>query len=127
MNGTTTIPTVKHAVAEFYGLQPADLDGRKLVRRYTWPRQVAMTLARELTHRSMPAIGEAFGGRDHSTVYLALNAVYGRSAQDKEIARDVDKLRQALKFERESWLDRFKAERQACDAVATFLRSLEHG
>lgn len=64
--------TILHGVAEAFGLKAADLTGHSRLRQAAWPRRVAMLLARELTGLTTTEIGEAFGGRDHSTVIHAL-------------------------------------------------------
>ena len=66
---------IKAVVAEYYGLSPKDLVGKKRTRNIARPRQMAMALVRELTNKSYPDIGQDFGGRDHSTVMYACEKV----------------------------------------------------
>jgi hypothetical protein len=61
-------------VADYYGLQIKDLLSKRRTRSLARPRQMAMALAKELTEHSLPEIGDAFGGRDHTTVLHACKA-----------------------------------------------------
>jgi chromosomal replication initiator protein len=61
-----------------------------------WPRQVAMSLVRDLTDESLPAIGRAFGGRNHATVHNALQRVSDRLADDQEAVEIIGQLRRQL-------------------------------
>ena len=63
---------VMSAVSDYYGVTPEDLKSSRRNREITVPRQVAMYLTREMTGLSLPSIGRAFGGRDHSTVLYRL-------------------------------------------------------
>lgn len=62
-------------MAEYYKITVADLTSKRRSREVTYPRQIAMYLARELTDCSLPKIGEAFGGRDHTTVMHAIDKI----------------------------------------------------
>jgi len=75
-----SIDLIQQVVARHYGLKIIDLKAKKRTRTVTYPRQIAMYLARELTDASLPKIGEEFGGRDHTTVIHA----YEKIAKDKE-------------------------------------------
>lgn len=66
-----TIQDIQQKVGEFYGLKIEDFKARKRTKSVAFPRQIAMYLAREMTDFSLPKIGEAFGGRDHTTVIHA--------------------------------------------------------
>ena len=70
-----TIENIQKVVAEYYKIKVSDLLSKRRSRSVTRPRQVAMALAKELTTHSLPEIGEAFGGRDHTTVLHATRAV----------------------------------------------------
>src|SRR3990167_5198148 len=70
-----TIENIQRTVAEFYKIKVADLLSKRRNRSVTRPRQVAMALAKELTTHSLPEIGDAFGGRDHTTVLHACRKV----------------------------------------------------
>ena len=65
------IELIQHEVCRYFGISRADLVGASRSKGFAYPRQVAMYLSRELTDESLPAIGKAFGGRDHSTVMHA--------------------------------------------------------
>jgi len=70
---------------------------KKRVRSLARPRQVAMALAKELTSMSLPDIGEAFGGRDHTTVLHACRKIQELSETDADVARDYAILLQMLR------------------------------
>ncbi len=63
-----TIDNIQKTVAEYYKIKVADLLSKRRSRSVARPRQMAMALAKELTNHSLPEIGDAFGGRDHTTV-----------------------------------------------------------
>ncbi|RKZ34177.1 MAG: chromosomal replication initiator protein DnaA [Gammaproteobacteria bacterium] len=67
-NKLVTIENIQKAVAQYYKIRVADLVSKRRTRSIARPRQVAMALAKELTNHSLPEIGDAFGGRDHTTV-----------------------------------------------------------
>jgi chromosomal replication initiator protein len=69
--------------------------------RIAWPRQVAIHLSRELTHASLPAIGAAFGGRNHATVLHACKRVAERVHSDQQIGDELADLTAAVHAERE--------------------------
>jgi len=70
-----TIENIKKTVAEYYKIKVADLMSKRRSRSVARPRQVAMALAKELTNKSFPEIGESFGGRDHTTVLYACRKI----------------------------------------------------
>ena len=70
-----TIENIQKTVAEYYKLRVADLVSKRRTRSIARPRQIAMALAKELTNHSLPEIGDAFGGRDHTTVLHACRKV----------------------------------------------------
>jgi chromosomal replication initiator protein len=70
-----TIENIQKTVAEYYKIRVADLLSKRRSRSITRPRQVAMALAKELTNHSLPEIGDAFGGRDHTTVLHACRVI----------------------------------------------------
>jgi chromosomal replication initiator protein len=82
--GPPTIERIQDFVAEAFGLTREELLSPVRTARVAWPRQVAMYLAREHTHETLPAIGARFGGRDHSTVVHACKRATGRIATDPE-------------------------------------------
>ena len=94
-----TIQDIQQKVGEFYGLRMEDFKARKRTKAVAFPRQVAMYLSRELTDYSLPKIGEAFGGRDHTTVIHAHEKISMSLREDQELARILqnitDKIKQA--------------------------------
>lgn len=87
---------IQELVAVSYGLHPRSMTSSNRESRITWPRQIAMYLTHELTKRSLSAIGEAFGGRHHTTVIHAIRAVEQRMKDDPIDRADVLALRKAL-------------------------------
>ncbi|MDX6699000.1 MAG: chromosomal replication initiator protein [Solirubrobacteraceae bacterium] len=79
-----TVAVIQAAVAQECGLDVDDLVSPSRAARVSWPRQLAMYLARELTDATLPAIGRAFGGRDHATVLYAVKRVRERIAADPD-------------------------------------------
>lgn len=92
------IVNIQKTVAEYYKIRVADLLSAKRTRSITRPRQVAMTLARELTKHSLPEIGNAFGGRDHTTVLHATNKVKSLREEDSVMEEDFKNLLRILSF-----------------------------
>ena len=92
-----TVEGIQEEVCRHYGLSIAELVGDKRDKRVVVPRQVAMYLARELTQSSLPALGRAFGGRDHTTVMYAVNKVGGQMSDEGEIFAAVQSLTHRLK------------------------------
>ena len=70
-----TIENIQKTVADYYKVRMADLLSKRRSRSVARPRQVAMALAKELTSHSLPEIGDAFGGRDHTTVLHACKRI----------------------------------------------------
>ena len=70
-----TIENIQKTVAEYYKVKIADLLSKRRSRSVARPRQMAMALAKELTNHSLPEIGDAFGGRDHTTVMHACRKI----------------------------------------------------
>ncbi|MFE8070412.1 chromosomal replication initiator protein DnaA [Marinobacteraceae bacterium S3BR75-40.1] len=83
-----SIDNIQRTVAEYYKIKVADLLSKRRTRSVTRPRQVAMALAKELTNHSLPEIGDAFGGRDHTTVLHACKKVNELQEQDASIRED---------------------------------------
>ncbi|WP_295881399.1 chromosomal replication initiator protein DnaA [uncultured Thiohalocapsa sp.] len=83
-----TIDNIQKTVANYYKLRVSDLTSAKRTRNIARPRQVAMALAKELTKASLPEIGDAFGGRDHSTVIHATRKIEALRASDTMIEED---------------------------------------
>ena len=91
-----TIENIQKAVAEYYKVRLSDLLSPSRTRSLARPRQVAMSLAKELTRHSLPEIGEAFGGRDHTTVLHACKRVKGLRETDQAIQEDYSNLLRTL-------------------------------
>ncbi len=83
-----TIDNIQKTVANYYKLRVSDLTSARRTRNIARPRQVAMALAKELTKASLPEIGNAFGGRDHSTVIHATRKIEALRASDTMIEED---------------------------------------
>jgi chromosomal replication initiator protein len=91
-----TIPNIQKTVAEYYKIRTADLLSAKRTRSIARPRQVAMALAKELTKHSLPEIGAAFGGRDHTTVLHATKKVKSLREEDPGMEEDYNNLVRTL-------------------------------
>lgn len=93
---TMSIDNIQRVVSEFFRIPLKELTGPKRTRIYARPRQIAMGLARELTNDSFPDIGEAFGGRDHSTVMHACDKVRELCQSDPAFNEDYQNLLRLL-------------------------------
>jgi len=91
-----TIGNIQKTVAEYYKIRTSDLLSSKRNRAIARPRQVAMTLAKELTSHSLPEIGEAFGGRDHTTVLYATRKIAELREGDVRMEEDYGNLLRTL-------------------------------
>ena len=91
-----TIDNIQRVVADYYQLKMSDLLSRRRSRSVARPRQVAMSIAKELTNHSLPEIGDAFGGRDHTTVLHACRKVKELGGADREVQRDLKNLYRTL-------------------------------
>jgi chromosomal replication initiator protein len=92
-----TIQDIQQKVGEFYGLKMEDFKARKRTKAVAFPRQIAMYLSRELTDYSLPKIGEAFGGRDHTTVIHAHEKITQNVQQDQELYKVIQNLIDKIK------------------------------
>ena len=97
VNRQITVENIQKTVADYFKIKVADLYSKKRTRQIARPRQVAMWLAKQLTSQSYPSIGEAFGGRDHTTVLHAVRTIESLRAKDNELNHDVHVLLQVLK------------------------------
>ena len=91
-----TINNIQRTVAEYYKIRVSDLHSKDRSRAVARPRQVAMALAKELTNHSLPEIGDAFGGRDHTTVIHACRKINELSAVDVRVKEDFNNLMRIL-------------------------------
>ncbi len=96
-NKQVSIENIQKTVADFYRLKIVDLLSKKRTRVIARPRQIAMSLARELTQLSLPEIGSAFGGRDHTTVLHACKTIDSLRNTDTQIEADFNLLHQTLR------------------------------
>lgn len=96
-NKQVSIENIQKTVADFYRLKIVELLSKKRSRVIARPRQIAMTLARELTQLSLPEIGNAFGGRDHSTVLHACKTIESLRNTDSALNADFNLLNQTLR------------------------------
>tara|TARA_B110000240_G_scaffold67645_1_gene77078 strand:- start:192 stop:1505 length:1314 start_codon:yes stop_codon:yes gene_type:complete len=95
-NKMVSIDNIQKTVADYYKIRMSDLLSAKRNRSLARPRQLAMSLAKELTSHSLPEIGDAFGGRDHTTVLHACKKIVELCATDNKIKNDLIHLRRAL-------------------------------
>lgn len=91
-----TIENIQRTVAEYYKIKVADLLSKRRNRSVARPRQIAMALAKELTNHSLPEIGDAFGGRDHTTVLHACRMIIELRQSDADIEEDYTNLLRIL-------------------------------
>ncbi|WP_028452554.1 chromosomal replication initiator protein DnaA [Chitinilyticum aquatile] len=96
-NRLISVENIQKTVADFYKIKVPDMHSKKRARDIARPRQVAMALTKELTQMSLPAIGEAFGGRDHTTVLYACRTIEEMRQNDSEIAHQYGVLLQMLR------------------------------
>jgi chromosomal replication initiator protein len=96
LNRQVSIENIQKTVADYFKIKVSDMYSKKRFRSVARPRQVAMALAKELTQQSLPEIGEAFGGRDHTTVLHACRKTLELRETDQEFARNYAQLQQIL-------------------------------
>jgi chromosomal replication initiator protein len=92
-----TIAEIQTSVANYFGVSTADLVSASRASKVAWPRHVAMHLARQLTSTSLPAIGTAFGGRNHATVVHACKRVSERLNRDPDASTTIDELTRVIR------------------------------
>ena len=91
-----TIEHIQRKVSEFFTLKLSDLRAKNRTRAIAFPRQIAMYLARQLTHASLAEIGRAFGGKDHTTVLHAVEKVQTLLQEDAKLKKTIDTLTQGI-------------------------------
>ena len=96
-NRHISIENIQKTVAEYYKIKLTDMFSKKRTRIIARPRQIAMAVAKELTQMSLPDIGEAFGGRDHTTVLHAHRKIMELRLSDPTISRDFNALLHILR------------------------------
>jgi len=92
-----TVELIQKTVAEYYKIKVADMYSKRRPQNIALPRQVAMYLSKELTQKSLPEIGDLFGGRDHTTVLHAVRKIQEHRAKDTNLSYTLHVLEQTLK------------------------------
>ena len=95
-NRQVSIDNIQRKVAEYYKIKVSDLSSKRRTRSIARPRQMAMSLAKEMTNLSLPEIGNAFGGRDHTTVLHACKKIRELREESLDIAEDYRNLSRLL-------------------------------
>jgi chromosomal replication initiator protein len=90
------IDQIQRKVSEFFGVKFSDFKAKNRTRAVAFPRQIAMYLARQMTHSSLAEIGRAFGGKDHTTVLHAVDKVHKLLEEDPKLRKTVDGLIQSI-------------------------------
>ncbi len=96
-NRQISVENIQKTVADYYKIKVADMYSKKRPASIARPRQIAMYLAKELTQKSLPEIGESFGGRDHTTVLHAVRKIGAERQQMTELNQQLHVLEQTLK------------------------------
>ena len=96
-NRQISVENIQKTVADYYKIKIGDMYSKKRPASIARPRQIAMYLAKELTQKSLPEIGEMFGGRDHTTVLHAVRKMTAERLQMTELNQQLHVLEQTLK------------------------------
>ena len=96
-NRQISVENIQKTVADFFNIKIADMYSKKRPANIARPRQIAMYLAKELTQKSLPEIGELFGGRDHTTVLHAVRKIAADRSKSPECNHELHVLEQTLK------------------------------
>ncbi|MGB5225093.1 MAG: chromosomal replication initiator protein DnaA [Arenicellales bacterium] len=91
-----SLENIQKTVAEYFKIRVSDIRSKKRTRNITRPRQIAMALSKELTNHSLPEIGDAFGGRDHTTVIHAVKKVSQLTSENPQLNEDYENLLKIL-------------------------------
>ncbi len=91
-----TIEQIQRKVSEAYGIKLSDLKAKNRTKAVAFPRQIAMYLARQLTHASLSEVGRAFGGKDHTTVLHAVDKIQVLLQEDPKLRKSIDGLIQGI-------------------------------
>jgi chromosomal replication initiator protein len=94
---SVSVETIQKYVADFYKIKVADMYSKKRPASIALPRQIAMYLSKELTQKSLPEIGELFGGRDHTTVLHAVRKITHNRINNSDLNRDLHLLEQQIR------------------------------
>ena len=96
-NRQISVENIQKTVADFFNIKVADMYSKKRPANIARPRQIAMYLAKELTQKSLPEIGDLFGGRDHTTVLHAVRKIGADRSKNPEVNHELHVLEQTLK------------------------------
>jgi chromosomal replication initiator protein len=96
-NRQISVENIQKSVADFYNIKVADMYSKRRPANIARPRQIAMFMAKELTQKSLPEIGELFGGRDHTTVLHAVRKITEERAHDSQLNHEIHVIEQTLK------------------------------
>ena len=96
-NRQISVENIQKSVADFYNIKVADMYSKRRPANIARPRQIAMFMAKELTQKSLPEIGELFGGRDHTTVLHAVRKITEERAHDNQLNHEIHVIEQTLK------------------------------
>ena len=96
-NRQISVENIQKAVADFYSIKVADMYSKRRPANIARPRQIAMFMAKELTQKSLPEIGELFGGRDHTTVLHAVRKIADERSHDGQLNHEIHVIEQTLK------------------------------
>jgi len=96
-NRQISVENIQKSVADFYSIKVADMYSKKRPANIARPRQIAMFMAKELTQKSLPEIGELFGGRDHTTVLHAVRKIAEERSHDSQLNHEIHVIEQTLK------------------------------
>ena len=96
-NRQISVENIQKTVADFYKIKIADMHSKKRPAHIARPRQIAMYLAKELTQKSLPEIGDMFGGRDHTTVLHAVRKIAKERSNDQDLNQQLHVLEQTIK------------------------------
>jgi chromosomal replication initiator protein len=91
-----TIEQIQRRVGDFFDIKVSELKAKSRTKTVAFPRQVAMYMARQLTHASLAEIGRAFGGKDHTTVLHAVDKIHGLLEDDPKLRKSIDGLIQGM-------------------------------
>jgi chromosomal replication initiator protein len=91
-----TVENIQKTICDYFNVRVADLKAKRRTQNIALPRQVAMYLCRKYTETSFPAIGDKFGGRDHSTVIHASKTIERKIKEDPHMQTTIEKLERNL-------------------------------
>jgi chromosomal replication initiator protein len=95
-----TIENIQKTICDYFNIKLGDLKAKRRTQNIALPRQVAMYLCRKHTETSFPAIGDKFGGRDHSTVIHASRAIEKRIKEDPHMQNTIERLERSLNIKK---------------------------